>query len=284
MIHLQPTVISLTMSEIKDMETRRRYLRYLQREENPASEETVQRKSTPALESEEPRRTLTSSHNREPSSSPHLVSVDPLPSSPLERIIDQSAEVHGPTTTAPHQETGPALAEPQHRTSFESLDSPSSPGTYFSARPRRPRLFQSSLNSDSSTSGGNALASPITQRLLSASEGPEEVAGSKSTASSRRPPTITMPSLPPPFSQKTRRVSAERTWTQTLVSGSIQSPLITQRDNAVLISFQAIRPRESLGSEIPRFMPAQQQHPSSCHDSIGPQSDGQSGPSVSWTR
>lgn len=239
MIRLQPTVISLTMSEVKDLETRRRYLRYLRREENPTSEETVQRKSSPSLGPRKPRSALGSSQNRESSSSPKPAGIDPLPSSPLERIIDEVAEDGEPTPTPPRQELNLALAlaQPEPRFSLESLDSPSrlhspsSTGRYLSARPRRPRLFQSSSDSDRLTSGINALASAFEQRPSPRAERVHEDArNSETTADTHRHHTVSILSLPQPFSQKPRRVSTERTWTRTLVSRSTSTKTYASRD------------------------------------------------------
>ncbi|KUI58030.1 hypothetical protein VP1G_05327 [Cytospora mali] len=258
MIHLQPTVISLTMSEVKDLETRRRYRRYLQREENPTSEETVQRKSSPILEPRGPRRTVMFSQNRESSSSPNPPGVDPLPSSPLERIVDNHAEDDEPTPNAPHHGLELTLIEPEPLASLDSfdspspLDSPSSTGRYLSARPRRPRLFQSPSNSDKPNDVVVSYASPFEQH-----PSPPSANDPEATASIRHHPSVSMPSLPPPFSQKPRRISAERTWTRTL----------------------AIRSRDSLASEASPSNPGHQRRRSSCRDPIELQNDGQPGPS-----
>ncbi|KUI67270.1 hypothetical protein VM1G_03193 [Cytospora mali] len=235
------------MSEVKDLETRRRYRRYLQREENPTSEETVQRKSSPVSEPRGPRRTLMSSQNRESSSSPNPSGVDPLPSSPLERIVDNHAEDGEPTPTAPHQGLGLTLVEPEPLASLDSfdspspLDSPSSTGRYLSARPRRPRLFQSSSDSDKPNDVVVSHASPFEQH-----PSPPTANAPDGTASIRRHPS------------KPRRISAEHTWTRTL----------------------AIRSRGSLASETSPSNPAHQRRQSSCRDPIELQNDGQPGPSL----
>lgn len=236
MIRLQPTVISLTMSEVKDLETRRRYLRYLQREENTTSEETVQRKSSPPLEPREPGSTLSSSQNRGSSSSPNPAGVDPLPSSPLERIIDELTESVEPIPTAPRQGLDLDLTELEPSISLDSLgspsplDSPSSTGRYLSAKPRRPHLLQVSLDSDRPTEGINALASPSESHPSPrAGREPEGARDSETTTNTRRHHTVSIMSLPPPFSLKPRRVSAERTWTRTLVSRSTSTRTYPRR-------------------------------------------------------
>lgn len=187
----------------------------------------MQRKSSHSLDSVEPRRTLNSSQNREASSSPNPPGVDPLPSSPLERIIDELTEDGKPTPTAPRQGLGLALAETEPRISLDfsdppsPLDSPSSPGRYLSARPRRPRLFQSSTDVDRPRDGINEPASPFEQRQSPrTARVPEGARDSSTTTNTHRHPTVSVPSLPPPFSQKSRRASAERTWIRTLVSRS----------------------------------------------------------------
>lgn len=224
----------------------------------------MQRKSSHSLDSVEPRRTLDSSQNREASSSPNPPGIDPLPSSPLERIIDELTEDGEPTPTAPRQGLGLALAEPGPRISLDSsdppspLDSPSSTGRYLSARPRRPRLLQSSTDSDRPKDGINEPASPFEQRQSPrTARVPEGARDSNTTTNTHRHPTVDMPSLPPPFSQKSRRVSAERTWIRTL----------------------AIRSRESLGDETSPSVSAHQRRQSSCRDSLELQDDGQPGPS-----
>lgn len=242
MIRIQPTVISLTMSEVKELENRRRYRRYLQREENPASEETVQRKHSPSLELQvpAPRRALSASQNVShggESSSPNLASAEPVSSPSLpgfaSRQVDRAEEDE---QTPIAQRQGPDLMASE----VEPLTSPipsASPGRFLSMRPRRPHLFPSSstghilmsppspaaettLPPEEPAEGGNIFSGlyeqSISGRIIEepeVSQTPGMIGVPESRINSRPRPTGRLPSLPPPFSQNPRRASGEKTFT-----------------------------------------------------------------------
>lgn len=236
MIRLQPTVISLTMSEVKELENRRRYRRYLQRQENPTSEETIQRKPSASLDLPPPtfRRALSASQNASQgseSSSPHLPSAEAVSSTSLPDLASSqvdSAEDDEPTPVAQRQDPGPTesgvepLTSPVH---------PASPGRFLSMRPRRPHLFPSS------STGHMLMSSPspapeaptvdgsifldlykqgISGRIREESvhyRTPDMTSLPKSRNHSGRRQTGRVPSLPPPFSHNPRRASGEKTFT-----------------------------------------------------------------------
>lgn len=248
MIRLQPTSIALTMSEVKELENRRRYRRYLQREENPTSEETVHRKSSPSLEHQAPRGTLTASQNRGSSASPRPSNADPVPS--LEGTIGEQTgefEVNEATPAIPQQTRALRMASHQPQVTRGSLDSldllalPSSPGMPFSTRPRRPGTFQSPSECDRPLIGPSSRSA---QKIPSPTEteavktiaisgadkrqtptrtamGRGETRDTDPTNSTGRSPRSGLMDLRLSSTQASSRASTERAWTQTLV-GSVQ--------------------------------------------------------------
>lgn len=240
------------MSEVKELENRRRYRRYLQREENPTSEETVHRKSSPSLEHYAARGTLTASHNRGSSASPKPTNVDPSPPSPLQRILGDGAgevEEDGATPINPHHAT--ALRMSTHlphvtRGSLDSLDLlalPSSPGMLFSTRPRRPRGFQSPSEGESPFSRpvpgpAQKISSPTEMEAvqnvaiggadnrrtsIETARSPKESRDNDSMKTTGRSPKSGLIDLHLASTQASSRTSTESAWTQTLV-GSVQPP------------------------------------------------------------
>lgn len=239
------------MSEVKELENRRRYRRYLQREENPTSEETVHRKSSPSLEHHAPRGTLTASHNRGSSASPKPTNVDPSPPSPLERVLGEGAgevEENGATPINPHHATALRMSTHQPHVTRGSLDSldllalPSSPGMLFSTRPRRPRGFQSPSEGESHFSRpvpgpAQKISSPTEMEAVQSvaiagadnrrtstrtTRSPKESRDNDPMKTTGRSPKSGLIDLHLASTQASSRTSTESAWTQTLV-GSVQS-------------------------------------------------------------
>lgn len=262
MIRLQPTAITLTMSEVKELENRRRYRRYLQRAENPASEETVQRKHSPSFESLEPshqRRALSSSQNGE-RTSPSQTIVDPaepIQSPPLLTFPGDLVDADEGNTLTPTAHPSDAHAMASEAEPVTPFETPSSLGRYLSRRPRRrPQVFPSSsdghLASETRTApetpsqqgqaGGNTniFAEMYRQAMLDSSPNSEETFMTTRSELARdrdrralpqaRADTR-LPSLPPPFSQSPRRASSEKPLT--LVRNPFQQGEPPQTDHVL---------------------------------------------------
>lgn len=230
MIRLQATVISLTMSEVKDFENRRRYRRYLQRQENLSSEETVKRKTSPSLElpeHQEPRRILSASQKGEssaPNSTPTL-SMEPASLLGFTSGIFDRAEHEDLAPTYDHQCSSHMASDTELVTLPDTLPSP---GQFLSMRPRRPRLAPSSSGnntpvstpaaesqelpwqSEELTADGNIFAGHFKRGLLGkAAEDPEDASPQDTIAR----PVMRLPALPPPFSRTSRRTSRDKSFT-----------------------------------------------------------------------
>lgn len=210
----------------------------------------MHRKSSPSLEHQAPRGTLTTSHNRGSSASPKPTNVDPVPSSPLERILgEQTGEFEDseatPTSTRHTTALNMFTHQPQvTRGSLDSLDLlalPSSPGTLFSTRSRRPWTSQSPSERDRQSSGpvsGRAQEvslSPETKAVkraaitgtgiqrtsTTAATSPEQTRDTDPMNNNGRSPKSGLIDLRLSSTHASSRAFAERAWTQTLV-GRVQ--------------------------------------------------------------
>lgn len=210
----------------------------------------MHRKSSPSLEHQAPRRTLTASHNRGSSASPKPTNVDPVPASPLERILgEQTGEVGGSEATPTNTQHTTVLSMFTHQPqvtrgsldSFDLLALPSSPGTLFSTRPSRPRVSQSPSERDGPFSGPvsgpaqkvslspetkavkrTAITGTAIQRTPTmAATSSEEIRDTDPMNNTSRSPKSGLIDLQLPSTHTSSRASTERAWTQTLV-GRVQ--------------------------------------------------------------
>lgn len=210
----------------------------------------MHRKSSPSLEHQGRRGTLTASHNRGSSASPEPTNVDPVPSSPLERILgEQTGEVEDSEATLTNTQHTTALSMFTHqpqvtRGSLDSLDLlalPSSPGMLSSTRSRRPWISQSPSERDGPFSGPvsgpaqKVSLSPETKAVkrvtitggaiqrtpTMAGTSPEEIRDTDPMNNTGRSPNSGLIDLRLPSTHASSRASTERAWTQTLV-GRVQ--------------------------------------------------------------
>lgn len=249
MIRLQPTPITLALSEIKELENRRRYRRYLQRQENPTSEETVQRKHSPSLEAfdqQAQQRALLSSQNGE-GVTQNLGLMKPAESPQLPILIRDITAADGEGMNTPSRLQADLMAsDVESQTSPEPVSSPS---VYVPMSLRKPRLVPRlsrniaaetvpspdmlSWSKDMAT-GRDLFSEVYRQSLLDGMRAiPDEMAATLPAAESRdhelrdAPQIGAVTKLPPPLpaslSRSPPRISQGRT--TTLVRPTLPRPI-----------------------------------------------------------
>lgn len=254
MIRLHPTAINLAMSEVKELENRRRYRRYLQRQENTTSENTVQRKHSLSFEvpeAEPQRRALSSSHNGETASLTSVLS-EPAASPQLPTLSSNTAACGEEAMDTPIQQRLEADLMASDAEPLASPETPSSLEPYLSMRPRRPRIVLSPsdcaalevtptpvtpLRPEDPAADGTLVSQRFRQALFgwtSANLGRPAMAAQADESRDNEPMATPhtqkvsgLPSLPSPFSHSPRRAS--RGGTITLVKNASLQPISERR-------------------------------------------------------